>query len=155
MSLLKNSIFMIMAVALTLTSCNRLMIYSHYESISTEGWERNDSKDFHVAIREGGTYAESFGLRTTRDYPYTNLSVIVTQQAQPSGIQRADTLNIDITDKEGNELGQGLNYRQIDIALPAIQLEAGDSLFVNIRHYMRRELLPGIADIGFSMKKID
>ena len=155
MSLLRNSIFIIIAVAMTLVSCNRQMIYSHYESVNTEGWDRSDSKEFSVSIQEKGSYAESFGLRTTRDYPYTNLAIIVTQEVKPSGVQRADTLNIDITDSEGNNVVEGLNYRQRDVQFPAIRLEAGDSVFVNIRHYMRREVLPGIANVGFSMEKTD
>lgn len=152
MSLLKNSIYTIMAVALTMTSCNRQMIYSHYESIDTEGWERHDCKGFHVAIEDKGTYTETIGLRTTGCYPFTNLTIIVTQQAQRSGIQRTDTLNTVLTDEEGYKLGQGTNYRQMDIPLPNIELEAGDSLFVSIRHIMESEILPGVSDVGVSLK---
>jgi gliding motility-associated lipoprotein GldH len=141
-----------MAVALTMTSCNRQMIYSHYESIDTEGWERHDCKGFHVAIEDKGTYTETIGLRTTGCYPFTNLTIIVTQQAQLSGIQRTDTLNITLTDDDGNELGQGTNYQQMDIALGDIELEADDSLFVSIRHHMSREVLPGIIDVGGSLE---
>ena len=152
MSLLRNSIYTIMAVALTLTSCNRQMIYSHYENVSTEGWERHDGKEFHVPIHEKGTYTETLGLRTTRSYPFTNLAVIITQQAQLSGIQRSDTLSMILTDEAGNEQGYGTNYRQASFPVSAIELEAGDTLNVSIRHYMRREVLPGITDVGFSLK---
>jgi gliding motility-associated lipoprotein GldH len=152
MSLLKNSIYTIMAVALTLTSCNRQMIYSHYENIDSDGWTRDDCKDFYVAVKDKGTYTETLGLRTIGCYPYTNLTVIVTQQAQLSGIQRTDTLNITLTDDDGNELGQGTNYQQMDIALGDIELEADDSLFVSIRHHMSREVLPGIIDVGVSLE---
>lgn len=155
MSLLRNSIFTIMAVALTLASCNRQTIYSHYESISTEGWERGDYKDFCIAVREDGTYTETIGLRSTRVYPFTNISVIVSQQAQLSGVQRVDTLNITLTGEDGNEMSQGINYRQMDVPLATIGLQAGDSVHVSIRHYMAKEVLPGITDIGFSMKKTD
>lgn len=151
----RNSFLILMAVALTLISCNRQMVYSHYESISTEGWERSDGKSYVVAIREDGTYAEEVGIRSTRIYPFMNLALIVAQEAIPSGWHRMDTLYVDLTDAEGHAEGEGISYRQVSVPAATIRLQAGDSLRVSIRHYMYKELLPGITDVGFSMTRID
>lgn len=152
MSLRRNSIYTMMAVALILTSCSRQIVFSHYESIDTEGWNRNDCKDFRVTVREKDTYTEMIGLRTTMYYPYANLSVIVSQQTQRSGIQHTDTLHIRLMDEEGNKVGQGTNYQQMEIPVRTIELEAEDTLLVSIRHYMKREVLPGITDVGVSLE---
>ena len=152
MSLRRNSIYTMMAVALILTSCSRQIVYSHYESIDTEGWNRNDCKDFRVTVREKDTYTEMIGLRTTMYYPYANLSVIVSQQTQRSGIQHTDTLHIRLMDEEGNKVGQGTNYQQMEIPVRTIELEDEDTLLVSIRHYMKREVLPGITDVGVSLE---
>lgn len=150
----RNNILILMAVALTLISCNRQMVYSHYESISTEGWERGDGKSYVVPIREDGTYAEEVGIRSTRIYPFMNLALIVSQEAVQSGIHRTDTLYIDLTDEEGRADGEGISYRQVSVPAATIRLQAGDSLCVNIRHYMYKECLPGITDVGFCMTKV-
>lgn len=153
MNLLKHNIFTILAVALTLASCNRPMIYSHYENVNTEGWERSEYKEFSVKIPEDGTYSETIGLRATRAYPFTDITIIVSQHILPSDTSHSDTLNIAITDQEGNEQGLGIIHRQIDVPLSTIPLHKNDSLHISIRHFMRKEVLPGITDIGFSMER--
>jgi len=155
MNLLKHSIFTILAVALTLASCSRQMIYSHYENVNPEGWERSEYKVFCVNIPKDGTYSETIGLRATRAYPFTDITIIVSQHIMPSDILYSDTLNIAITDKEGNELGLGINHRQIDVPFSTIPLNKDDSLYISIRHYMMKEILPGITDIGFSMERTE
>ena len=77
-NLLRNSLILIlMAAQLILTSCSRQMVYSHYENVGKEGWERWDSVSYVVPIREDGTYAEDVGIRSTRLYPFMNIAVIV------------------------------------------------------------------------------
>lgn len=144
-----------MAVALALTSCNRHTIYSHYESIASEGWERNDSICFDIpTIPEDGEYTQTIGLRTDNTYPYKNLTLVVKRYegrgARDEGRgARCDTLDIQIADDEGNLLGTGMNHYQYEMALPSITLHQGDSLHVSVTHLMRRECLPGITDLGF------
>lgn len=152
MHLLKNSIFTIMAVALTLASCNRPINYSHYESISTDGWLRSDQVEFDVAVTADGSYAQTLGLRTTSRYPFANLTLVVERQVFPALHHDIDTIAINLTDQEGNTLGQGFRHLQYNIPLSSMPLQDGDSVHVSIRHLMKRECLPGITDIGFSMK---
>lgn len=154
-NLLKNSILILMAAQLVLTGCSRQTVFSRYESVSSEGWERGDSMVYVVPVREGGTYQEEVGIRSTRLYPFMNLAVIVAQQALPSGVQRVDTLYIGITDEEGHAVGEGVSYRQATVPAAAITLQAGDSLRVCIRHYMHKECLPGITDVGFILKRME
>ena len=144
-----------MAAQLILTSCSRQMVYSHYENVGKEGWERWDSVSYVVPIREDGTYAEEVGIRSTRLYPFMNIAVIVTQEAQPSGMHRRDTVCFNLTDDEGHGKGEGISYRQVSAPAASIQLQAGDTLRVSIRHYMYKECLPGITDVGFSMTRVD
>lgn len=156
MSLLRNSIFStiaIMAVALTQTSCNRQMIYCHYENIDTDGWRRNDTIYFEIPNNRDGNYAEILGLRIIGDYPYSNLSLIVSQRCNTQETTKSDTINIETTNEKGIPKGSGTNYRQMDIPLSTVNLKAGDTLSVSIRHCMQREILPGIANVGFSLKE--
>jgi gliding motility-associated lipoprotein GldH len=154
-NLLRNSILILMAAQLVLTSCSRQMVYSHYENVGTEGWERSDSVAYVVPIREDGMYEEEVGIRSTRIYPFMDIAVVISQEAQPSGMHRRDTVCFNLTDDEGHGKGEGISYRQVSAPAASIQLQAGDTLRVSIRHYMYKECLPGITDVGFSMTRVD
>jgi gliding motility-associated lipoprotein GldH len=154
MNLLRNSLLGILAVALTMTSCSRQTIYSHYENISSDGWLRSDSVCFDISpVHEGGLFSETIGLRLTRQYQFMNLSLIIFQQTSSSQQQRTDTLNISIMDEHGQMQGDGINYYQYNMPLKDILLSDGDSLHVTVTHMMRRENLNGISNIGLSLEK--
>lgn len=138
-----------------MSSCNRKTIYSHYEHTDiSNGWERGDVLEFMLPkVGEEGTYSEELGLRTTMDYPFTSVTLIVSQQALPSGFSRNDTVTVALTDGEGNRLGDGITLYQNVYALPDVQLSEQDSLRIVVQHYMKRESLPGISDVGITIKR--
>jgi gliding motility-associated lipoprotein GldH len=145
----------LLTVALVTTSCNRKAVYSHYISTPIDGWNASDELTFTISpIPADGTYEERIGLRINRAYPFQGLSLIVRQQVFPTGETLTDTLEASLIDHEGNIKGQGINYFQYTIPLRHIELHAEDSMSVSIRHYMRRETLPGIGDIGFTLLRL-
>lgn len=138
-----------LAVALAMGGCSHKTIFSHYVAIDPSGWERADTMHFAVAhVPQTARYVETIGLRITSHYPFTALTVIVDQHAVPSGIQRTDTLCCRLTDESGTVIGSGLTHYQYLFPLPTLPLSEGDSLSVSIRHHMKREMLPGITDVG-------
>lgn len=146
-----------LTVALALGSCNRKAVYSHYEHTHIDGWgwERSDTLTFSVPpLGEGGLFSEELGLRTTTRYPFTSLTLIVSQRVFPSGLFRNDTVTVRLTDDIGNRLGDGMNLYQHTCTLPVIQLNEHDSLSITVSHYMKRESLPGISDIGLTVKRM-
>lgn len=139
---------------LLMTACDRKAVYSHYEPTPLEGWESNDTLDFFVGVVEhAGYYKESVGLRTTDDYPFTGLTLIVEQRVFPVYRERTDTLNATLVDPEGVIMGTGVGIFQYVFPLRRLYLNKGDSLYVTIRHYMKREILPGIHDVGFTLER--
>ena len=145
---------MALAVALALAGGNRKTLYNHYEHTPIAGWEKNDTLIFDVnPARQEGVYREEVGLRINGAYPFQGLCLIVEQLILPSGVTRSDTLNCSLIDREGNVKGQGVSYYQYNFHLTNLSLSQGDSLHVRIRHNMKREILPGIADVGLSLKK--
>lgn len=140
--------------ALLLTACRQRPIYSHYEAVSIDDWQRDDTLHFVVAQGiEDGTYRETLGLRASTAYPFTSLSLIVRQQVQPSGATRCDTVMINLVDNDGRPLGHGTGLCQYDIPLEDIALSTGDTMFIDIRHNMKREILHGITDVGMTIEK--
>ena len=64
-----------------------------------------------------------------------------------------DTVACQLTDRKGNAAGKGISYHQYQFPVTELMLQDGDSLFVSIRHDMKREILPGISDVGFSLTR--
>jgi len=145
-----------LTVALLLTGCDRKTVYSHYEPTTTDGWEKCDSLTYTIApLPEEGRYEETIGLRINCRYPFTGLSLVIDQHIFPSGRHYVDTLHAKLIDSDGTIQGQGISYFQYNFLLRQLSLQADDSLHVCIRHLMKREILPGVSDIGFSLTRQD
>ena len=61
----------LLTVALVTASCNRNVIYHHYEPTAIEGWNRTDTLTFSVATaKERAVVQRDVELRITDGYPY-------------------------------------------------------------------------------------
>ena len=141
---------MIAAIAIcALASCNGRRVYDKYANTPISGWEKNDTLSFEVQpLADGGTYEVSLGLRINDSYPFTGLTLIVEQHVFPSGTVQTDTVSCKLTDRHGNTDGYGISYYQYSFPVADIRLQQGDSVLVKVRHDMKREILPGISDVG-------
>lgn len=136
------------------TACKNKTTYSHYEHVPILGWEKNDTLSFVIVpIKQSGLYQEQIGIRINGSYPFMGLTLIVEQTRFPSMETHNDTLNYELIDKEGNVKGKGVSHYQYSFPLKMLSLQENDSLSINIRHDMKREILPGISDIGISLTK--
>ena len=152
---LRNSLWILTVAAMALASCERKVIYSHYEPTSVAGWGRSDTLTFCVApVPEDGLYQEQVGLRITSDYPFMGLSLEVEQHMLHSLMVRRDTLHAEVVDRGGNFLGEGIGYFQYRFKLTELPLNAGDTLMVHVRHVMMREILPGVCDVGVTVRRV-
>lgn len=146
-----------LVVALLLVAaCGRRPVYSHYEATPLAGWEKADTLHFLIdGIRADGSYAVDVGLRTTAAYPFMGLTLVAWQQILPSGLTRTDTLACTLTTPDGTIQGQGISHFQYLFRLGQRNLHRGDTLRMAIRHHMKRELLPGISDVGVTVTQLE
>ena len=49
--------------------------------------------------------------------------------------------------------GHGISTYQYNFHLTTLTLNEGDSLHIAVRHNMKREILPGISDIGIRLSQ--
>ena len=141
-------------VALAFVACDRDTIYYQYESTPLNGWERNDTLFFKdIVVKASYNYKEEIGLRINDDSPFQSLFLVVEQEIRPQHLLRTDTLNCRLIDKNGTVKGRGLSYYQYNLHLTTLRLNAGDTLNIRVRHFMKRENLPGIANIGVRLSK--
>ncbi len=142
------------AVTASLSSCNDKKVYDHYEHTPLAGWEKNDRLSFSIpAAEEDGVYTTELGLRINATYPFMGLTLIVDQHILPADTTLSDTLHCDLIDTNGNTRGQGVNLYQYRFRIGEHPLHQGDSLQVSVRHDMKREILPGISDIGLIVER--
>lgn len=142
------------AVALSLSACTPNVVYNKYQPAPLTGWERNDTLFFDVPkLAQGGAYDMEMGVRINGEYPFIALTLIVEQTVLPKGTIMRDTVNCRFFDQQGRQLSGGISYFQYTFPIRTINLRTGDSLHITIRHGMKKELLPGISDVGINMRR--
>lgn len=145
-------IYMVVCVCIVCVACTRGTVYNQYESTSLKGWERNDTISFQTeAMEVAGNYLEEVGVRINGDYPFMGLSLVVEQTVIPSKKTYVDTLTCQLIDDSGNATGYGINHYQYLFPLTTLKLDKGESVRIAIRHCMKREILPGILDVGLKL----
>ena len=139
---------------LVLSACNRKLVYDRYLSTPISGWEKNDTLSYDIRPVSGtDTYDMWLGLRTSEAYPFTAITLIVEQHIYPKDTIVNDTVNCKLTDRHGNASGTGVNFHQYRFPVTELQLLDGDSIHIRVRHDMKREILPGISDVGISLRR--
>lgn len=126
----------------------------NYHAISPIGWEQHDVQTFKVdTVIVEGDYDFFIGLRSTNAYPFQSLWLLVQQQTERPDSIASDSLECRLTDRQGNELGNGVSLYQQEFYLKTLHLRAGQVVTVNVSHIMRRPILQGISDVGLIVRR--
>ena len=68
---------------------------------------------------------------------------------------RGVAIRCSLISEHGVAKGRGISNYQYIFHLTTLKLEQGDKLRVAVRHDMKREILPGIADIGVRLTRME
>lgn len=137
------------------TSCDNSTIYNKYIHADTRGWGKNEVMEYTIdSIAQTGTYNMTLGLRINNTYPFQNLNMLISQTIYPANITHTDTITCRVTDKQGKMHGYGVTLYQYALPAATTKYAKGDSIKVRVIHNMKREVLPGIVDIGIKIAKI-
>lgn len=147
---------LMLAISLSLTTCDNATVFDRYHNLPPEGWERNDTLLFTIApAGRSGIFHEEAGVRIHAGYPYTNMTLAIEQRILPSGWHRTDTLRCKLADSRGQLRGSGMAYHQYSFHITDIRMAKDDTLLIAVHHVMRRETLPGVTDIGIRMTQTE
>ena len=150
----KSLLFLLVLASCILAACKNTPVYYHFEHTPEIGWERTDALGFGIKpMAIDGSYQELIGLRISANYPYMSLSLIIEQTIFPAGKTFCDTLDCRLIDENGNAIGSGISQHQYMFPLRNLHLLQGDSIQCTIRHNMKREILPGITDVGLCLQE--
>ena len=139
----------LLALLLALGACQSQVAYHHFRHISSPGWDKSDTLHFDVQpMTEDGNYEVLAELRTDKNYPFQKLTLMVTEKVYPSGLIMHDVLDCRLVSKEGVIEGDGISAFQYQFHVRYLNLHKGDSLHICVAHNMKREIMPGIIDVG-------
>lgn len=143
---------LLLTVALAFAGCNRKTLYHRYAHTPLTEWERADTLKFSMkpAVRSA-VVQRDVEVRISEQYPFQSLNLVIEQTTLPSNVVRRDTLDCKLIDPNGNILGDGITLFQYRFHLPDTSLSEGDSVSISIHHNMKREMLPGISDVGIRL----
>lgn len=137
-----------------LLACKGNKVYDDFQHTNLSGWEKNDHIVFEIPpVSESGTYESVLSMRITHEFPFKSVTLIVTQSVYPEERIVADTLKCDLIGDNGLPMGRGVSYYQYDFPVGKQHLNKGDSVSISVRHDMKREILPGISDVGISLSR--
>jgi len=138
---------------LSLCACDRQKCYSHYEHITTDGWQRGDTIYFSIPpVRESGVCQITVGVRASHSYPFQSLALNVHTTVLPKSDSRRHNIDCRIYDQDG-ESDNGIAYIQHEFPIDTISLSQGDSVRIAVAHDMQQWQIRGISDIGISLSR--
>ena len=136
-------------------ACGERPVAYDFCSTSVEGWEPGDTLKFHVdTLDASGVYNLSIGVRTSSSTPspYQTLWMVVRQQWHHPDQVMLDTIKMQLTNEFGDPQGHGVTLYQFDLPWRMQHLQAGQWADISIYHIMRREMLPGISNVGIRLQ---
>ena len=140
---MRNNILLVMMIALGMASCDRQTVYHHFEHVPDNEWEKIDTLKFEIGpVIETGTYHEAVELRINEE-----------QTIKPRGIILSQHKDCELINPDGSHKGSGISFFQSQFPLDDIDLQQGDTLCISVFHSMKREIMPGISDIGIRLSR--
>ena len=117
-----------------------------------DGWDKNDTLKFSVApIQTADNYLEVVEIRIDNTFPFMGLTLKVEQTVYPLGVTQRQSIECSMINNNGHPTGSGVSYYNYEFPLMNLDLNKGDSIQINIVHNMKREIMPGISDIGIRL----
>lgn len=159
-----SKVLKVFGLLLILVSCDSKRVYDEYTSIDNNKWEINTPVTYQFEVKDTLAKRNLFiNIRNNSDYEYSNL-FLVTKMSFPDGHKIVDTLEYDMSDKNGKFLGKGFSelkesklFYKEQILFP-IQ----GSYTLDIFQAMRKggevegiNELDGIVNVGFRIEKIN
>ena len=153
-SLLKSLILLF--IASFHTACDEQTVYHSFQSLPTEGWQRNDTLFFNVSVADSATlYNVSVEVRNRNNYPYQNLDILISYNLEDSTVWKTDTLKFTLTDQEGKWKGTGWgSLYQSALPLKDCSIKHPGNYTFKVVHGMKDEQITGIIDVGLKIEHL-
>ena len=147
--------FWLFSVLLFLTSCfNSEEVFM--KSVDNQ-WKKNEEKKIEFEVKDAQNPKNIiFVVSNNNDYPYQNLFLITTLKGTQNEVLRKDTANYILAKPNGEWIGEGFgDTKEILFQYQlGYQFPKNGRYSVEIVQGMRKDILPGIEDIGIKLENI-
>ena len=145
-------VFVVLLALIVLCGCQQQIAYHEFRHIYDPGWDKSDTIHFDTrSLSAGGSYRLDAELRTDKNYPFQKLTIEIEQTVYPSKEKYHDVIDCDLISEEGVIEGDGISYFQYQFHVRDLSLHQGDSVHICLTHNMKREIMPGITDVGIRL----
>jgi gliding motility-associated lipoprotein GldH len=150
----KPFVIVILLMLTVLCGCQRQIAYHAFRHVYDPGWDKTDTLHFDIKpLMADGSYRLDTELRTDKDYPFQKLMIEVDQTVYPSKERFHDVINCELISENGVISGDGISYFQYQFHVRDLSLHQGDSIHICLTHKMKREIMPGISDVGVRLSR--
>jgi gliding motility-associated lipoprotein GldH len=135
-------------------ACTGGSVYHEYKVLPEEGWHRDSILHYEVEIGDSLSLNNFYiNIRNNTDYPYSNIYFFITT-IFPNGHSTRDTIECILAARDGRWLGSGSgSIRDNKIMLQqAMKFPLTGTYHIYLEQGMRKEMLRGIEDVGFSIE---
>ena len=138
-----------------LGACDKQTVYHAFRSVPQEGWKRQDTLFFDVAVPDSQTYYKlTVEIRTRHTYPYHNINLSIGYEDPESKRVQVDTLKAVLASKEGIWKGDGWGgLYQSAFSAGSIKIGRSGNYLFKIAYTLPDEILPGINDVGIKLRR--
>ena len=148
----KAIVFVVLLALIVLCGCQQQVAYHEFRHIYEPGWDKSDTIHFDTrSLSAGGSYRLDAEVRTDKNYPFQKLTIEIEQAVYPSKEKYHDVIDCDLISEEGVIEGDGISYFQYQFHVRDLSLHQGDSVHICLTHNMKREIMPGITDVGIRL----
>lgn len=138
-----------------LGACDKQTVYHTFRSVPQEGWKRQDTLFFDVAVPDSQTYYKlTVEIRNRNTYPYQNINLSIGYEDPESKRVQVDTLKAVLASKEGIWKGDGWGgLYQSAFSAGSIKIGRSGNYLFKIAYTLPDEILPGINDVGIKLRR--
>ena len=148
----KPYVTIVLLALLMLCGCQQQVAYHAFCHIDEPGWDKTDTLHFYISpVARDGNYRLDAELRTDKDYPFQKLTIEIEQTVYPSKESFNNKIDCNLISETGVIEGDGISYFQYQFYVRGLSLHQGDSVHISLTHNMKREIMPGISDVGVKL----
>lgn len=136
--------------AILLLGCMGKITYHSCQPIANQIWHNNDTLYFQIdSLASYDNLSLQVELRTLEEYPYKNMTLIV-EQSWTNWPKKTDIMTLQI---DGNHK-QYINpiYINESVSKPIYINKASKKGMIKIYHYMKKQTLKGVNDVGIRIE---
>ncbi|WP_231374058.1 gliding motility lipoprotein GldH [Aureivirga marina] len=158
-----RKLMMIFIASLFLIACDSNRVYDQYKAIPNSSWDAENVVEFEVPITDTISRNNIYiNLRNNKDYEFNNL-FLITQIEFPNGTNVVDTLEYEMTTKDGHWLGKGSSDIKENVLFykENVKFYLEGTYKILVEQAMRKssdvegnDPLEGVSDVGIRVEKV-